>query len=168
MLPPGGTTTFIALAVVLFGTNYKSFLVLYLGVIASSVLMDLIGRFGGAKIVKKMFGEEDFNKGEKILKEKGVIYLPCMYLFPLFPDDLLCCIAGISKINFWYHLLIICLCRGIGVATIVFGLELIPYKSLCLLCRDAVSCRKAQKNYLLLLFYSFFSVFISSFYQLNF
>lgn len=126
---PGGTTTFIALAVVLFGTNYKSFLVLYLGVIASSVLMDLIGRFGGAKIVKKMFGEEDFNKGEKILKEKGVIYLPCMYLFPLFPDDLLCCIAGISKINFWYHLLIICLCRGIGVATIVFGLELIPYKS---------------------------------------
>lgn len=125
---PGGTTTFIALAVVLFGTSYKTFLLLYAGVITSSLLMDLLGRFGGVPLIKKMFGEEDYSKAEKILKEKGVVYLPCMYLFPLFPDDLLCCIAGISKINFWYHLLIICLCRGIGVATIVFGLELIPYQ----------------------------------------
>lgn len=30
--------------------------------------------------------------------------------------------------NFWYHLLIIVLCRGIGIATIVFGVNLIPYK----------------------------------------
>ncbi len=125
---PVGTSAFIALGVILYGPTVYTFLLLYAGVITSSVLMDLIGRFGGSRLVKRIFGDDEFKKGKKILQEKGTIYLPAMYLFPLFPDDVLCCLAGTIKLNFWYHLLIIVLCRGVGVATILFGLNIIPYK----------------------------------------
>lgn len=123
---PGGSSTFIALGVVLYGPTWQTFLLVFTGVIASSLAMDLLGRFGGAALIRKLFGEEDYNKGMKLIQEKGIVYLPFMYLFPVFPDDLLCCLAGMSKIKLWYHLLIITLCRGIGVATIVFGVSIVP------------------------------------------
>lgn len=124
---PATTTTFIALAIVIYGANVKTYFLLLAGVVASSISMDLLGRFGGIKIIKKLFGEEDYNKAKDYIKLKSSVYLPIMYLFPLFPDDLLCCLAGMSKINIFYHFGIILLCRGIGVATIVFGIKIIPF-----------------------------------------
>lgn len=126
---PGGTTTFIALGIFLYGPTWVTFLLVFSGVLVSSLLMDLLGRFGGVKLVKKLFGEEDYNKGFGILREKGTAYLPFMYLFPIFPDDLMCCLGGMAKIKFWYHALIIFLCRGIGIAVIIFGIDIIPYET---------------------------------------
>lgn len=126
---PGGSMTFIALGVVLFGPTWQCFLVCFGGVIISSILMDIIGRFGGAALVRRMVGESDYHKALDLIKTKKYTYLPFMYLLPVFPDDALCMVAGMSKINFWYHATIILLCRGIGVATIVFGINLIPYRT---------------------------------------
>ncbi len=125
---PGGSATFIALGVVLYGPTWQCFLLVFSGVIASSLLMDLLGRFGGSFLLQKLFSKADYDKGMALLQEKGIVYLPVMYLLPVFPDDLLCCLAGMSKIKFWYHTLIILLCRGVGCATIVFGISLIPYQ----------------------------------------
>ena len=33
---------------------------------------------------------------------------------------------GATKMNFWVHLLEIILCRGIGCATVIFGVQIIP------------------------------------------
>ena len=126
---PGGSMAFILLGVALFGASWETFLLCFSGVVLSSILMDILGRFGGTKMIIKLIGEDDYNKALKILTEKGSVYLPVMYIMPVFPDDALCMIAGMIKIKFWLHLLYIVLCRGIGVATIVFGISIIPFNT---------------------------------------
>lgn len=95
-------------------------------VVITSVVMDLIGRFGGNKAIVKILGQEDYDEAKDLVKEKGMVYVPIMYLLPIFPDDAICMVSGATRINFWVHLIEIVLCRGIGCATIIFGIEIIP------------------------------------------
>lgn len=125
---PGTSAMMIGVAVAIWGSTSVAFLTCFVGVIVSSIAMDLLGRYGGSRIVVRMIGEEEYLSSMAILREKTYTYLPFMYLLPLFPDDALCFCAGTTKIKLWYHLLVIILFRGIGVATIVFGIGIIPYK----------------------------------------
>lgn len=102
------------------------FLICFTSVVITSVCMDLIGRFGGNKAIIKILGKEDYEEAKDLVQEKGMVYVPVMYLLPIFPDDAICMVSGATKMNFWVHLLEIVLCRGIGCATIVFGLQIIP------------------------------------------
>lgn len=126
---PGTTMMFIALGLSLFGANWKCFLICYIGVILSSLTMDLIGRFGGSTIIKKLIGEKEYESALKLVSNRGTFYLPIMYLLPVFPDDALCMIAGMIKIKFYIHAIFIVLFRGIGIATIIFGINLIPFET---------------------------------------
>lgn len=123
---PATTTTFTTLGIVLFGSNVKTYLIVFSGIFISSIIMDLIGRIGGSRVIIKLIGKEEYENALGLLKEKGMVYVPFMYLLPLFPDDALCMCVGATKINFWVHSLEILLCRGIGCATMVFGINLIP------------------------------------------
>lgn len=123
---PATSTTFTTLGIVLFGSNVKTFLIVFSGIFISSIIMDLIGRIGGSKLIIKLIGKEEYDNALGLLKEKGVVYVPFMYLLPLFPDDAICMCVGATKINFWIHSLEILLCRGIGCATMVFGINIIP------------------------------------------
>ncbi len=102
------------------------FLICFASVVITSVIMDLIGRFGGNKAIIKILGKEDYEEAKDLVQEKGMVYVPVMYLLPIFPDDAICMVSGATKMNFWVHLAEIVLCRGIGCATIVFGLQIIP------------------------------------------
>lgn len=126
---PCGSMAFILIGVALFGANWQTFLLCYAGVITSSLLMDSLGRAGGGKAIVILIGKEDYEKAVNLIKEKGISYLPLFYIFPVFPDDAICMVAGMLKVNYRYHLICIVLCRGIGVATIVFGISLIPFET---------------------------------------
>ena len=102
------------------------FLICFSSVVITSVVMDLIGRFGGNKAIIKILGQEDYNEAKDLVQEKGMVYVPVMYLLPIFPDDAICMVSGATKMNFWVHLIEIILCRGIGCATIIFGVQIIP------------------------------------------
>ena len=102
------------------------FLICFVSVVITSVVMDLIGRFGGNKAIVKILGQEDYDEAKDLVQEKGMVYVPVMYLLPIFPDDAICMVSGATKMNFWVHLLEIILCRGIGCATIIFGVQIIP------------------------------------------
>ena len=102
------------------------FLICFASVVITSVIMDLIGRFGGNKAIVKILGQEDYDEAKDLIQEKGMVYVPVMYLLPIFPDDAICMVSGATKMNFWVHLLEIVLCRGIGCATIIFGVQIIP------------------------------------------
>lgn len=123
---PGTSMIFIALGVILYGSNLTTFLLCFSGVILSSVGMDLVGRFGGSKLIKKLIGASEYESALGIVREKGTVYVPIFYLVAGFPDDAICMVCGAIKINFWVHLTEIILCRGIGVATIVFGINILP------------------------------------------
>lgn len=102
------------------------FLICFASVLLTSVVMDLIGRFGGNKAIIKLLGKDEYEEAKDLVQEKGMVYVPVMYLLPIFPDDAICMISGATKMNFWVHFIEIFLCRGIGCATIIFGVQIIP------------------------------------------
>ena len=120
------TFDLICLATFSYLPTYAIFLICLASVTITSIVMDLIGRFGGHKAITKILGEEDYAEAKDLIKEKGMVYVPVMYLLPIFPDDAICMVCGATKATFWVHLIEIIVCRGIGVAGVIFTLELIP------------------------------------------
>lgn len=123
---PAVSMTFITVGVILFGANWKTFLLCFSGVIIASIIMDLIGRFGGSRIIVKLIGRKSYDEALSLIQTKGAVYVPVMYLLPIFPDDAICMLCGSLRVKWWVHYIEILLCRGIGCATIVFGVSILP------------------------------------------
>ena len=124
---PGASMAFILMIQAMFEKPWQAFLVAFIGVMLSSLIMYVTGRLGGFKICKKLMGEEDAEKASKLLNKDGLVYFPLMMMFPMFPDDALVMIAGTLKMNLKWFIPSIVFGRGIGIVTIVFGLGFIPY-----------------------------------------
>ena len=118
---------FIMLVQAMYANPPLAFFVSFTGVMLSSLMMYLIGRFGGYSLCKKLLGEEDCEKASDLLNNKGTIFFPIMMLFPMFPDDALVMVAGTLKMSLKWFIPSIVVGRGIGVATIIFGLSSIPF-----------------------------------------
>ena len=124
---PGISMAFILLLQVLYSNPITAFIVAFSGVLLSSLMMYILGRFGGYNLCKKIIGEEDCVKASDLLNNKGKIYFPIMMLFPAFPDDALVMVAGTLKMSLNWFIPSIVVGRGIGVATIVFGVSIVPF-----------------------------------------
>lgn len=129
---PGTNMTFILLAVALFPEPVKAFLIAFIGVMLSSSAMYLTGRAGGYKLCEKLLGGKDCARAAELLRNKGSVYFPLMMLFPAFPDDALVMLAGFIKMKLGWFIPSVFFGRGIGVATIVFGLNIVPFASFSL------------------------------------
>ncbi len=125
---PGTSMAFIILIQTFYESPWQAFLITFIGVITSSALMYITGRVGGYAICKKLLGEEDCEKATALLNDKCVVFFPLMMLFPVFPDDALTMIAGTIKMSLKWFIPSILIGRGIGIATIIFGLGNIPYE----------------------------------------
>ena len=125
---PGASMAFIMLLTAIYpDAPFTAFLAAFIGVMLSSLLMYLTGRFGGYALCTRFLGEEDCEKASRLLNNRGVVFFPVMMLFPLFPDDALVMVAGTLKMSLKWFIPSIVVCRGIGIATIVFGLGNIPF-----------------------------------------
>ena len=124
---PGVSMAFIILCSTIYTEPWQAFIISFLSVMVSSLIMYLLGRFGRYKLCVKLLGEEDCNKSLDLLETKSTIFFPLMMLFPVFPDDALVMIAGTMKMKLRYFIPSILLGRGFGVFTIVFGFSLIPF-----------------------------------------
>lgn len=125
---PGTTMMFIVLIQTLYDTAWEAFLLSFTGVLLSSLIMYLTGKYGGRKLCEKVLGENDCERATNLLKHKGMAFFPVMMLFPMFPDDALVMIAGTLDMPLKWFIPSIVIGRGIGVATIVFGIGSIPYE----------------------------------------
>lgn len=105
--------------------------VLYIVVVLSAYLAGCllaywIGYKFGKKAVKWCAGsEEDYEKWSKVLNKKGKWWYFATVIFPMFPDDILCLVAGAVKFNFPFYILSNIIGRGIGLVTMLLFLELI-------------------------------------------
>ena len=124
---PGASMAFIILLQSLYERPIVAFIVTFSRVMLSSLMMYIIGRFGGYNLGKIIIGEEDCKKASNLLNSKGLIYFPMMMMFPVFPDDALVMVAGTLKMSLKWFVPSIVIGRGIGVATIVFGLSIVPF-----------------------------------------
>lgn len=85
-----------------------------------------IGRVFGKKAVKWCAGnEEDYNKWSEILNKKGKWWYLATVVFPMFPDDLLCIVAGAVKFNFGFYTIANLLGRSVGLVTMILTLNLL-------------------------------------------
>jgi uncharacterized membrane protein YdjX (TVP38/TMEM64 family) len=69
-------------------------------VFLSSSLMFLIGNYGGEVLAIKMVGEKSLRKAQDLIDIKSKTLLPMMFMFPIFPDDALCLVAGMTKMRY--------------------------------------------------------------------
>ncbi len=125
---PGASMAFIYLLQEMYNNPPLAFLIAFSGVMLSSFMLYVLGRFGGYKLCERLLGKDDCEKASDLLNNRGTIFFPIMMLFPVFPDDALTMVAGTLKMSLKWFVPSIVFGRGIGVATIIFGLGSIPFE----------------------------------------
>ena len=127
LLPiPGFVST--AAGVALFGPM-RTFLYSFIGVTLGSLTAFVIGRKFGYKAVLWMVGKEDLDKWQKKIKGKDNFVLTAMFLLPVFPDDILCFIAGLSSMTWQYFFIMIVLSRLCAILTTCYSVNFIPFNT---------------------------------------
>ena len=125
LLPIPSTVTVVA-GSALFGPFYGSLYSL-LGILLGSVVAFLIGRYAGFRVVAWIVGEDTLKKWLEKIKGKDKLFLSAMFLLPVFPDDVLCFVAGISTMSLPFFIVIILLSRVFAIFTTSYSITLIPF-----------------------------------------
>ncbi len=120
---------FVTVAGALIFGRWEAFIMSYIAVMIGSLIMFWIGRRAGRRFLYWMVGKETSEKWiERLSNGKYLFFL--MMVFPMFPDDILCVVAGITKMSFPFFFWTNILARGLGIAcTVFFGSgAIIPFK----------------------------------------
>ncbi len=127
-IPIPGAVTILA-GNYLFGF-WLSLLYSYIGMFIGSILAFYLGRLIGRPFVNWIVGDkETVDKYLKRLEGKETVLLFFMFFFPFFPDDLLCSVAGITKITWFKFIVMQIITRFTSIiSTLLFmSGEFIPY-----------------------------------------
>ena len=111
-LPIPGTVSAIV-GTIVYGP-LLSFVYMSIGTVIGSIIVFCLGKVFGQRIAVWMIGKEKTEKYATFLDKKGRLAFIFMMIFPFFPDDILCLIAGLSKMSYKFFLFIICPVR-VGV-----------------------------------------------------
>lgn len=125
VLPVPGSVA-VAVGVALFGP-LKCAIFSFIGIVAGSFVAFAIGKCVGYKTVCWIVGKEDLDKWLDRIKGKDYLILSIMFLLPMFPDDVLCFVAGLSSMTWPYFSVMIVITRIISSFTTAYSFELIPF-----------------------------------------
>ena len=127
---PGVSMALIILSteVVFPHSPVSSFILCFISVEIASCTMYALGRFGGYPLCAKLVGKEECDHALDLLRDKGTFFFPFMMLLPFFPDEALTMVAGTTRMKLSWFLPSIFVARGIGIASIVFGLSAVPFE----------------------------------------
>lgn len=99
------------------------------GILLGSVLAFLLGRVFGRRLVTFMVGKQTCEKWVRFLSKARYTFF-FMMLLPMFPDDVLCLVAGVTSMSWAFFVITNLLTRPIGIfLTSYLGSgEIIPYQ----------------------------------------
>ena len=118
---PATTFTFTLLAIRIFGT-IPGLILSIIGCFLSSMVMFLVGRYGGVKVVDWLIGKDDREKAQKMVSDRATVLVPVMLACPFFPDDAVVMCSGMTSMKFWYFIPMCLITRSIGItATALLG-----------------------------------------------
>ena len=103
-----------AVGAVLFGL-WSSFLLTWAAVAAGSALVFLLARALGQKFADQFVSQKLSDKYLDVIRRKRDVFLALAFLFPFFPDDLLCILAGLTDISFRRFFILVLLTRPWGL-----------------------------------------------------
>ena len=120
----------VGAGVLLFGP-LKGAIFSAIGIILGSIVGFTIGRIFGYKVAKWLVGEDSLNKALNLIKGKDKVVLTFIMLFPFFPDDVICFVAGITSISPTFFIVMIFITRTITVfvSSYSFSGSIIPYNT---------------------------------------
>lgn len=111
---PATTFTFTLLSVRIFGT-ITGLILSIIGCFVSSLVMFIVGRFGGVKVVDWLVGKEDREKAQNLVSDRATVLVPVMLACPFFPDDAVVMATGMTSMNFWYFMPMCLITRSLGI-----------------------------------------------------
>lgn len=91
----------------LFGT-IPAFLLTWGAVVLGSLIVFFLARGLGQERVSGFVGRKLSGRYLEVIRRKRDIFLLLAFLFPFFPDDILCILAGLTEIS-WKRFLVLCL-----------------------------------------------------------
>ena len=100
--------------VALFGV-WKTLLYSTIGIISGSMFAFFLGRKFGIKLMIWLCGKNVYEKYMKFAKGRDKIVLTMMFLFPFFPDDILCIIAGMTNMTYWQFFALMLVTRPLNI-----------------------------------------------------
>lgn len=98
----------------LFGT-WPSFALTFGAVAAGSLLVFWLARVLGRDFADRLVSKKLSEKYQDVLRTKAPVFLVLAFLFPFFPDDMLCILAGLTDISFRRFTAIVLLTRPWGL-----------------------------------------------------
>ena len=125
LLPIPSTVTVVA-GSALFGPFLGSVYSL-IGIMLGSVVAFLIGRYAGYRVVAWIVGRETLDKWLLKIRGKDKLFLSAMFLLPVFPDDVLCFVAGLSSMSVWLFLGVIFVARVLAIFSTSYAISVIPF-----------------------------------------
>ena len=99
---------------VLFGT-WPAFLLTFSAVVTGSLLTFSLARVLGRDFADRLVSRKLSEKYLGVLRAKTSVFLTLALLFPFFPDDILCVLAGLTSLSFRRFALIVLLARPWGL-----------------------------------------------------
>ena len=98
----------------LFGT-WPAFLLTWAAVVLGSVAVFAVARKLGRNFVERVVSRSAIGRYLEIIHRKQDVFLALAFLFPFFPDDVLCILAGLTDLPFRRFFLIALLTRPWGL-----------------------------------------------------
>ena len=98
----------------LFGT-WPAFLLTFSAVAAGSLLTFSLARALGRDFADRLVSQKLSEKYQDLLRSKAPVFLSLAFLFPFFPDDMLCILAGLTSLSFRRFTVIVLLTRPWGL-----------------------------------------------------
>ena len=98
----------------LFGL-WPSFLLTWGAVALGSAIVFILARVLGQKFAGQFVGEMLSERYLDVIRRKRDVFLLLAFLFPFFPDDLLCILAGLTDISFKRFFLLVVIARPWGL-----------------------------------------------------
>lgn len=121
---------------------WEALLLSSIGLMIGSLFAFFLGKTFGVRLVKWIVGEEALNKYYKFIKGKDKAMMIYMFIFPAFPDDVLCLFAGLTTMGYVSFIIIQLISRPLNVAMTVFfvgNISKIPFSGIGLLIWAAIA-----------------------------
>ena len=126
-IPSTITTTAGAL---LFEGIWKPLYLTVIGLVIGSMFAFFLGRVLGVRFANWLVGEKTIAKYKAMTKGRDKIVLFYMFIFPFFPDDFLCILAGMTNYTYIGFFFLQVFSRTLGTLTTILiakGIVSIPF-----------------------------------------
>ena len=110
---------FVTIAGSLVFGPWTTFILSFIAVMIGSIIMFWIGRKAGRKFLNWLAGKEEADVWIKRMSHGKYLFF-LMMIFPLFPDDILCVVAGLTNMSFSFFFWTNMIARSLGIACTVF------------------------------------------------